>query len=140
MGFLYGLGLVVDISVGSIAGILIRIVILLPIVALAIWKESKGLRYFNFLLQAIIFGALLIFLIVLVISIDSQDVPELFCWNAPTVADSNNMDKQSCKKAVRLFLYGAWAIATFLILPLQFLIMSIFKAYHEELKKDDKGF
>ena len=46
---------------------------------MAIWKENKGLRFFNYLLQAIILGASIIGLIVLVICIDGYDLPEWFC-------------------------------------------------------------
>ena len=39
-----------------------------------------------------------------------------------------------------MYLYIAWAIATVAFLPLQFLIMQIFKAYHDELKEDGQGY
>ena len=99
---------------------------------MAIWKESKGLRFANFLIQAIILGATIIMLLVWVICIDGFDLPEYFC-NITTLTDTKDLGQQSCEKAVRLYMYIAWAICTVIFVPLQFLIMSIFKAYHDEL-------
>ena len=105
---------------------------------MAIWKESKGLRFANFLIQAIIFGATIVFLLVWLICIDGYDLPEWFCGF--DLSGASDLGQQSCKKAVRLYLYGAWAIVTLVFLPLQLLIMSIFKAYHDELKDDSQGY
>ena len=139
VGVLYGLDLVGNIFALNVWGILASLFFLVPIAAMAIWKESKGLRFFNYLLQAIILGASIIALIVLVICIDGYDLPEFFC-SYNNIIDSNDIGQQSCMKAVRLYLYGAWAAACVLWLPLQFLFMSIFKAYHDELKEDGQGY
>ena len=54
------------------------------------------------------------------------------------------MGKDSCEKAVRMYIYVFIAVATLLFLPLQFFFTQIFKAYHEELneegEKGEKGY
>ena len=78
VGVLYGLELVGCLFALNYSGI-ITLAVFLPICAMAIWKESKALRFANFLIQAILLGALIIGLLVWVICIDGYDLPELFC-------------------------------------------------------------
>ena len=138
VGVLEGINLVINIFALNTWGIIASVAFLIPIVALAIWKESKALRFVNFLIQAIILGAAIVGLLVWVICIDGFDLPGHFCGLTSISGDDlgSDLGQRSCEKAVRLYMYVAWAIATVLALPLQFLIMQIFKAYHDELKDD----
>ena len=79
VGVFYGIDLVVNIFALNTWGILLSLFFLIPIAAMAIWKESKALRFFNFLLQAIILGGSIVGLLIWVICIDGINLPEHFC-------------------------------------------------------------
>ena len=124
-------------------GVLFACAFLIPICCLAIWKESKPLRFINFLIQAIILGAAVIGIIIFVIAIEGFDLPEKFCGVA-TLGDLGDdfgaqLATNSCVKAVKMWLYIVFGALVVIYLPLQWLFMSIFKAYHDELKEDGSG-
>ena len=75
VGVLYGLDAAGNIFAGNLMGIIVSVALLLPIIAMAIWKESKGLRYFNYLVQAAIFFASIIGIIALAVCIEMYDLP-----------------------------------------------------------------
>ena len=75
MAVLYGLETIGNIMAGNIVGILICLALLLPIVAMAIWKKSLALRYYNYFIQAFIFVASIIGIIILAICIEIYDLP-----------------------------------------------------------------
>ena len=87
---------------------------------------------------AIILGVTIFLLILFVASIDFYDLSEPFCHYSKT--NAKDWDHEACKPVMRLYLYGVWAVATIIFVPLQYLIMSIFKAYHDELKEDGQGY
>ena len=120
-------------------GVVVSIILFLPIVLLAFCKENKALRFANFIIQAIGFGCLIISLLVWVICIDGYDLPEKFC-NVSTLGTGIDLGQQSCMTTVRLYLYVAWAFALIIALPIQYLFMNIFKAYHDELKEEGQGY
>ena len=76
MGFVYGCETVKNIIIGFNFGIVFGSAVFLPIVALAICKESKALRYCNYLIQAIIFVISIIGIIALAFLIEIYDLPE----------------------------------------------------------------
>ena len=139
VGVFQAINLAINIFALNTWGVIGAFILLLPIILLAFWRESKALRFANFLIQAIGLGCLIISLIVWLVCIDGYDLPELFC-NVTTHGVALDLGEQSCMQAVRLYLYIAWAFALIIVLPIQFLIMNIFKAYHNELKEEGQGY
>ena len=45
-------------------------------------------------------------------------------------------DKDSCVKHMRVIMYVGWVLGVLVLLPIQLLITSIFKAYRDDIKED----
>ena len=46
----------------------------------------------------------------------------------------------NCEKHARIWMYIAWGITGLVLIPIQYLIVSIFKAYRDEIKEDESEY
>ena len=79
VGVFQAINLAINIFALNTWGVVGALFLLLPMIFMAFWSESKVLRFANYLIQAIGLGCLIISLIVWLVCIDGYDLPELFC-------------------------------------------------------------
>ena len=63
-----------------------------------------------------------------------QDGSDQSLRGVPVDIEDATSGDDACETKVHLYLYGGWALAVLILLSLQWLILSIFKAYSDELK------
>ena len=76
IGVLQGFNLAINVFAPNTWGVIGAFLLFFPILLLAFLKESKALRFVNFLIQAISLGCLIIGLIVWLCCIDGYDLSE----------------------------------------------------------------
>ena len=67
-----------------------------------------------------------------VTGIAMDELPAMACDSEQVKKDQP--DREICIKNMRTFLYIVWVLGSVTLVPLQFLICSVFKAYRDEIK------
>ena len=110
----------------------IEVLIYLPLIALAI-NRSWIVRQINYVWQYICLIALIISLLAIALSAFLLNLPAQIC---KMDSELLNKSKDQCEHNLQTFIYTTCAISFFLFVPLQYLIVSVFKAYRDELAED----
>ena len=112
--------------------IAIEVVIYLPLIALAI-NRSWIVRQINYVWQNICLIALIISLLAIVLAEVFLNISAEVCKMETELL---NKMQDNCEHNLKTFIYATVLIANVVFVPLQYLIVSIFKAYRDELADD----
>ena len=136
VGVFRAIGAVSAISTMNPTAIVMNLLWNTPFIALAIWKNKWGVRQLNYIWELISFILMIIGFIVAVIFVEA--LIQTACSGADFNLHDNQLhsDEEHCERSARPIAYTILGGIGAIILPIQYLIMSIFKAYAEEIKDE----
>ena len=113
--------------------IITALCILMPIIIMALWHENKELYLMNIWIQRIIFIALIWVLTAFVIGIDNFGITKKICQKDQEETNKFFKSEAICNISLREYLYGFWVACVFTLIPLQLMILNLFKEYLDDL-------
>ena len=131
------LGSISSMQPWSILGSVIQVA---PIVALLIYSQSRTIANINYIWKCCEFGFLLVAIVAFVFILEFYDLPHHVCSTVNLAESLTSQEEQvatECEKHARFWMYIAWGACIVIAVPIQYLIVSIFKAYRDEIKEDD---
>ena len=130
-----GLSLVVEIATLNWRGVLFCLLDAVPLVCIWIRNDQRWARTYAFVWQCLLFALLCISL--LLTAIFFHFVIDMACSDASTIASSKNTETQLksdvCGQRLLGIFWITWSLLAAILVPLQWLFLTIFKAYREEL-------
>ena len=139
LAVLLTLSIIGTLAKGYIAGILGNVIEVVPIYLMLIWQDNKFLRLVNMIIQGSLLALIIVGLVLFGIAIEFFDVPKYVCGgflNDIEGFEDLKIDvttEDDCEHHARKWLYIGLVVATFVLIPLQYLWFSIFKAHYDEL-------